>query len=158
MRHRTTIITTLAVALVCLTAAPALAAGKAQLLQPTLEIEQVGGLPAMTQHTGPVVVQYEVTVHNPSQEPITLQRVELRTVNPVSSYRLRYESRPYDVKIDAGSSAVVTFTALATARGGLVGSQTPVNLNGSAVFSSAEGGISVPIVATIGPKSTRMLN
>jgi hypothetical protein len=158
MNHRTAASAILVVAITLVPATGAQAAAKAQLLRPTLEIEQVGGLPPMTQHAGPVLVEYEVTIHNPSLEPITLQRVELRSTDPVSSYYLRHEARPYDVKIDPESSATVKYTALATARGGLVGAQTPVSINGSAVFASPAGGFSMPIVATIGPKSTKMLN
>jgi hypothetical protein len=158
MNYRTAATMILTLAITFASTPEARAAGKAQLLRPTLEIEQLGGLPAMTQHAGPVLVQYELTVHNPSLEPITLHRIELGSTDPVSSYYLRREARPYDVKIDPESSATVKYTALATARGGLVGAQTPVSINGAAVFSSPVGGFSVPIIATIGPKSTKMLN
>jgi hypothetical protein len=148
----------LTVALTILPGMTAGAAENARLLQPILEIEQVGGLPSMSQQEGPVLVRYAVTVHNPSLEPITLKRVELRAVEPVSSYRFARESRPYAVTIAPESSATVTYTTLATARGGVVGSLAPVNLDGVAMFASPVGGFAVPIVATIGPKSARTVN
>lgn len=155
---RSTRLMTMALALTLLPAAWAGAVEKAQLLQPVLQIEQDGGLPAMSQYAGPVLVRYQVTVHNPSLEPVTLKRLELRAVEPVSSYRFARESRPYSVTIAPESSATVTYTALATARGGMVGSLAPVNLDGVAMFQSPVGGFAVPIVATIGPKSARTAN
>ncbi len=149
---------TMALALTLFPAAWAGAAEQATLLQPVLNIRQDGGLPAMSQYAGPTLVRYEVTVYNPSLEPITLKSLELRAVEPVSSYRFGRESRPYSVTIAAESSATVTFTTLARARGGMVGSLAPVNLAGVARFQSEAGGFAVPVIATIGPKSTKMAN
>ncbi|MGK2856215.1 MAG: hypothetical protein ACSLFQ_03310 [Thermoanaerobaculia bacterium] len=147
---------TMLLAFTLLPAAWAGATERAELLQPVLLIEQDGGLPAMTQYSGPVLVRYQVTVHNPSLEPITLRRLELRAVEPVSSYQFARETRPFNVTIAPESSATVPFTALASARGGMVGSLAPVNLAGVAMFQSPVGGFAVPIVATIGPKSSRV--
>lgn len=157
MRHSNRMLT-IALTLTLLPAAWAGAVVKAQLLQPVVEIEQDGGLPAMSQYSGSLLVRYRVSIHNPSLEPITLKQLELRAVEPVSSYQFPRESRPYSVTIAPDSTATVTYTVLATARGGMVGSLAPVNLAGVAKFQSPAGGFSVPLIAMIGPKSSRMAN
>ncbi|MCM2317617.1 MAG: hypothetical protein NDJ92_20895 [Thermoanaerobaculia bacterium] len=157
MKHSNRMLT-IALTLTLLPAAWAGASVKAQLLQPVVEIEQDGGLPAMSQYSGPLLVRYRVSVHNPSLEPITLKQLELRAVEPVSSYQFSREARPYSVTIAPDSTATVTYTVLATARGGMVGSLAPVNLAGVARFQSPVGGFSVPLIATIGPKSSRTAN
>lgn len=112
-------------------------------------IVQAGGLPAMTNPGVPVTVSYEIHIQNNTPEPITLTRVNLQSVSPVTAYQLRSESRPYEVTIESGSQAVVEYRAIAETRGGLVGSKTPVNIKGVAYFE----GFSKPFTHVITDKS-----
>jgi len=136
-------------------AAFASAGENAKIIQPDISIVQVGGLPDLNNVGGPLTVEYEIHVHNSSNEPITLTRVDLQSVSPVTSYQLRGDSRPFDVTIAPESTAVVTYNALATSRGGIVGSQTPVDIKGVAYFSADTGGFAKPFTHTITPKSQR---
>jgi hypothetical protein len=115
------------------------AGDKAKLIEPELAIVQTGGLPGYANTGGPLTVEYEIHVYNPSSEAITLTRVNLQSISPVTSYSLRNESRPFDVTIAPGTTEVVTYRALVNTRGGMIGSQTPVNLKGVAYFDSEAG-------------------
>ena len=133
----------------------AFAGEKANLIKPGIEIVQVNGLPDLSHPGGPVTVEYKVRVHNPSSEPITLTRVNLQSVSPVTSYALRNESRPFDLTIAPESTGVVTYRALADARGGVVGSQTPVNIKGVAYFDAETGNFTKPFTINITRKSQK---
>ncbi len=126
-----------------------------QLIEPTLEIFQIGGLPGYASVGGPVTVEYEIRVHNPSSEPITLTRVSLQSVSPVTSYALRSDSRPFDIIIEPDSVGIVTYRALVDAQGGMIGSQTPVNLKGVAFFDSEVGGFAKAFTHQISSKGQR---
>lgn len=128
---------------------------KAQLIQPSIEIHQAGGLPSLNQRMGPVTVEYEIRVYNSCSEPITLKRVDLRSLAPVSSYRLRSDSRPFDVTIAPLSAEIVTYRALVYAEGSMIGSMTPVNLSGVLYFDSEVGGFAKPFTHIVTPKSQR---
>ena len=132
-----------------------LAGDKAKIIEPEIAIVQVGGLPEYSNPGGPVTVEYEIYVQNRSSEPITLTRVNLQSVSPVTSYALRNESRPYDVTIAPNETSVVTYRALVDARGGMVGAQTPVNIKGVAYFDADTGGFTKPFTHTITRKSPK---
>jgi len=136
-------------------AAFAYAGENVKVVQPEISIEQVGGLPDFTNVGGPLTVEYQISVHNLSNEPITLTRVNLQSISPVTAYQLRGDSRPYDVTIAPESTAVVTYKALVSARGGLIGAQTPVDIKGVAYFSADVGGFAKAFTYTATPKSER---
>lgn len=144
----------LAVAVLSL-AALASAGEKARILQPEIAIVQTGGLPGYANPGGPLTVEYEIRVHNPSSEAITLTRVNLQSVSPVTSYALRNDSRPFDVTIAPDTTAVVTYRALVDTRGGVIGSQTPVNIRGVAWFDAETGGFAKAFTHTITQKSQK---
>lgn len=133
----------------------ALAGENAKLIEPALEIHQIGGLPDYATIGGPITVEYEIRIYNPSNEPITLTRVNLQSISPVTSYTLRNDSRPYDVTIEPDSVGIVTYRALVNARGGMIGSQTPVNIKGVATFDSDVGGFSKVFTHIVTRKSQR---
>ncbi len=143
----------IAAAIALLPAAYAGAAQSAKLLQPDITVSQFAGLPALTNPGGATVTTFQVAIHNPSSEPITLTRIELRSLSPVSAYYLVRDSRPYKVTIAPNTTVNVKYQALVNARGGLVGSMTPVDLQGVAWFTSPAGGFVSQIRETITPKS-----
>jgi hypothetical protein len=112
-------------------------------------VVQTGGLPSMTNPGVPVTVSYEIYVQNNTPETITLTRVNLQSVSPVTAYQLRNESRPYELEIASGEQGVVEYRAIAQARGGMAGSKTPVNIRGVAYFE----GFSKPFTHVITDKS-----
>jgi len=152
--QRTVRITLIAIATLSL-AGIGVAGEKAKLIEPEIAIVQVGGLPQYTNPGVPVTVEYEIHVANRSSEPITLTRVNLQSVSPVTSYALRNESRPFDVTIEPESTTVVTYKALVETRGGMVGAQTPVNIKGVAYFDADTGGFAKAFTHTITRKSQR---
>lgn len=150
-----TVSLTVLFAAVLVVAAVASAGEKAKLIEPEIAIYQTGGLPGYANQGGPLTVEYEIHIHNPSSESITLTRVNLQSVSPVTSYRLRNDSRPFEMTIAPDSSEVVNYRALAVAQGGMIGSQTPVNLKGVLYFDSEAGGFAKAFTHTVTPKSQK---
>lgn len=110
-----------------------------------------GGLqtPAVTVHVeqisqselhfgGPVNVQFDVLVTNVSNAPLTLRRIELRTVGS-GAYTLRNDSTPLNLTIAPGQTASRTITAAGWARGGNLSSEEPVTLRAIAYFDGPTG-------------------
>jgi hypothetical protein len=87
---------------------------------------------------GPVNVQYQVAVTNPTNEEVTLKRLELRTEGP-GAYELRNTGFPMNVKVAAKSAATFTIAAWAQARGGTMAAGEPVSLFANAYFDSPSG-------------------
>ena len=152
--RRTARLMTMAAVVLAMTAVAG-AGEKARVISPSIEVHQVGGLPLVYLYEGPVAVEYEFRVYNPSLEPITLTRIDLRSISPVTSYVLRSNSRPYEVTIAPDGVEIVSFVALAYARSDLVGAMTPVNLKGVMYFDSADGGFAKRLTHIVTPKSQR---
>jgi hypothetical protein len=109
--------------------APAVQAELVQLDNPGLD---------MFAFRGPVNVQYQLTVSNPSvDESITLRRVSLRTQGG-GAYRLRAED-PIKVVINPDSTVTVNLSAWGTASGGFMRSNIPVDMNVQLWFERQNG-------------------
>jgi hypothetical protein len=87
---------------------------------------------------GPVTLRYQVTVANPLPQPVTLLRLDLRSVG-IGAYSLRPDSHSLNVKIPPKSTAEFAITAYGTARGGQTLSGEPVTLQGAAHFQGPDG-------------------
>src|SRR2546421_5201547 len=105
----------------------------------TVQLTQLGGGTSNVFYfPGPVNVQYEVAVNNPTDQPITLRRLDLRTEGP-GAYALRTTGSPMNVKIAPKSSATFTISAWGQASGGYMASTEPVSLYATAYFDSPGG-------------------
>ena len=141
--------------LVLLTAAAVLQAGeRAALLQPKIEIEQIGR-PGIFHRGGPFLVEYRITVENRSSETISLKRLDLRSIGDIGPYTLRSESRPFKVSLAPGATETVTFRAMGEARGGVFGAMSPLNLRGVAWFQSEAGNFAQGFTYVDSPKESR---
>jgi hypothetical protein len=108
--------------------------------RPKIDIEETQG--AVIAATGPFDIQYQLTIANPSNQPITLRRVEL-TVTGGSTSPYSLQRRPYifEQTIPAGTTGTVTFWAHAYANyyPGSSGAQAPVSIRGVAIFDAPHG-------------------
>jgi hypothetical protein len=104
----------------------------------TVQLTQVGGPANVFYYPGPVNVQYEVAVTNPTNQQIALRRLDLRTEGP-GAYALRTSGSPMNVKIAPKSSATFTVSAWGQARGGYIASTEPVSLYATAYFDGPSG-------------------
>jgi hypothetical protein len=104
----------------------------------TVQISQLGGSSNIFYFRGPVNVQYQVTVNNPTDQTVTLRRLDLRTEG-FGAYALRTSGSPMNVKVAPKSSATFTVSAWGQARGGYIASTEPVTLFANAYFDSPTG-------------------
>src|SRR5205823_4822058 len=64
----------------------------------TVQLAQLNGTSNIFYYPGPVNVQYQVAVNNPTDQQITLRRLDLRTEG-FGAYALRTTGTPMNVKI-----------------------------------------------------------
>ena len=104
----------------------------------SVALAQVSGSRDMFFFAGPVNIEYEVTVTNPTNEPVTLRRLDLKTVG-TGAYTLRTPSQPLQVTVRPGMVSVVRVSANAISRGGNANSAEPVTVRGTAYFDAPSG-------------------
>ncbi len=113
---------------------------KVNLVEPEVIISQVNFVPQVARDiTGNVPVHYQVKVANRSAEPITLTRIEVRSVG-AGAYSLSPQTHPFKQKIAPDGFEVVDFWAPAVIEDPTVyGANGPVTLRTVAHFDSAVG-------------------
>ena len=84
---------------------------------------------------GPVPLQYEVSITNPTHAPLTLTRLDLQTIGP-GAYFLRTAPTSMNLTIAPNSTANYTISVWGRSRGGYIRSTEPVSLRGIAYFRS----------------------
>ena len=87
---------------------------------------------------GPVNLQFEATLTNPTDMPVTLRRLDLRTLGG-SSVSMRASGAPFHVEVKPHASTTVTMSAWANSRGGYLAADEPVQLQATAYFDSPKG-------------------
>ena len=87
---------------------------------------------------GPIGLRYGVEVSNPSNEPVTLRRLDLHSAGG-GAYALRADSTPMKVKVPPGASKTFSISTWGRARGGFINAGEPVILQGTAYFDSPRG-------------------
>jgi hypothetical protein len=87
---------------------------------------------------GPVSVQYQLTITNPTSQPLTLSRLNLSTMGP-GGYRLHTGDAIVKAVIPANGSSTLNLSAWASARGGFMASTEPVELHGQVWLKPAKG-------------------
>jgi hypothetical protein len=107
---------------------------------PVIDLTQLSRVGAVARDlTGPLSVQFEITVKNVAAEPIVLKRVELQTVGQ-ATYTIQPTSNPYDITIQPGGTEHVTMWAPGfVERMTVSGANGPATIRVTAVFESAAG-------------------
>jgi non-ribosomal peptide synthetase component F len=104
----------------------------------TVQLAQTSGSPNVFYFAGPVNIQYQVTVNNPTDQAVTLRRLDLRTEG-AGAYVLRTSGSPMNVKVAPKSNAQFTVSAWGRALGGYIASTEPVTLFATAYFDAPAG-------------------
>lgn len=104
----------------------------------TVQLTQLNGSSNIFYFPGPVNIQYQVTVSNPTDQVVTMRRLDLRTEG-FGAYALRTSGAPMNVKIAPKSTATFTVSAWGRAAGGYIASTEPVSLFATAYFDGPGG-------------------
>jgi hypothetical protein len=78
---------------------------------------------------GPISIQYQLTITNPSNQPLTLTRLNLSTMGP-GGYRLHTGDAIVKTVVPANGSTTLNLSAWGRARGGFIASTEPVEMHG----------------------------
>jgi hypothetical protein len=105
----------------------------------TVQLQQLNGSSNIFYFPGPVNVQYQVAVNNPTDQTVTLRRLDLRTEGEIGAYGIQTSGSPMNVKIAPKSNATFTISAWGRSRGGYIASTEPVSLYATAYFDSPGG-------------------
>jgi len=84
---------------------------------------------------GPVPLQFALTVTNPTNEPVTLQGLNVQSVGP-GAFSVRSGPVSVNRTIPAGGSATLTLSTWGRAHGGYMRAEEPVTLRAIGTFRS----------------------
>jgi hypothetical protein len=117
----------------------------------TVHLAQVNMAPDIFYFSGPVNVQYQLSITNPTSEPLTLSRLDLETTGP-GAYSLRSQATPMNLKVPPNSTATYTISVWGRTRGGYLTADEPVTLRGTAYFKGTSGSFARIFTENIFPR------
>jgi len=132
----------LLVAAVCCALLACSSGSNAKIIHPVLQFVQLSGPAEQNYRPGDIEVQYGIRIANRSSEPITLRRIELRSVGVGGPYVLRAQSYYFERVIQPEQFEDVTFWAKAVAGGDgmATDARAPVTVRAVVFFQSPAGG------------------
>ena len=86
---------------------------------------------------GPISTRFRVEITNPTNEPVTLRKLEIHTASPVA-FSVRVMT-PFTHVVGAGETIEVELNGTGTSAGGRLADEEPVTLRGTADFDSPHG-------------------
>lgn len=87
---------------------------------------------------GPVSIQYQVSITNPTNQELTLTRLDLQTLGP-GAYSLRANGTPMNLKVAPNSTTSYLISVWGYSPGGYLRSSEPVTIRGTAYFKGPSG-------------------
>jgi hypothetical protein len=105
---------------------------------PPIDIEQLVGPAELNYPYGPIEVQYQLVIQNPTPQPITLIRVDVSTISG-GPYTLRRNFYNVRKTIAPNATDGVTFWARAFAYGRSIRDTEPITIRTIAYFESPAG-------------------
>jgi hypothetical protein len=103
-----------------------------------LHIAQYESAPNAYLYGGLVNVRYSLSVANRTKDPVTLTRIEIRTIGS-GAYTIRPTSTPINVDLAPGQEKTIPLSLWANARGGNLSAQEPVTLRATAYMTGPTG-------------------
>ena len=104
----------------------------------TMQLQPIGQPTDVFYFSGPINLQYLLVINNPTDQALTLTRLDLRTIGP-GAYSLRTTATPMNLKVAPNSTTVYTISVWGYSRGGYLASTEPVTLQGTAYFKGPSG-------------------
>ncbi|HEV7486688.1 MAG TPA: hypothetical protein VGQ65_13505 [Thermoanaerobaculia bacterium] len=137
----------------CSSSGPAAPKQKAEIPPPDFEIRQLVGPAELNYEPGAIEVKFRLDIGNRATIPMTLRRIEIRTVNPDGgAYTLDPTHRAYyfNKTINPQEHAAVDFWAKANAYGRSTRENEPVTVRGTLYFQTPNGYYDQVFVKEIG--------
>jgi hypothetical protein len=100
-----------------------------------IEVRPVGLVPDVLYFPGPIGLQFAVAVSNPTNEPVTMESLNLQSVGP-GAFNVRSGSVPVNRTIAPGQTTTFTVSTWGYARGGSLRAEEPVTLRATGAFRS----------------------
>jgi hypothetical protein len=112
--------------------------GDAAKLQ--VQLAQVGTSNAgnLYYFAGPINVQYQLAITNPTTDTFTLRRIDLRTTSS-GAYSLRTPNSPITAPIPPGKTTVINLSAWGRSSGSYLSANEPVTIQGTVYFDGPHG-------------------
>src|SRR5438270_4353558 len=104
----------------------------------TLHLAQYESAPNAYLYGGTVNVRYALSIANGTKDPITLTRIEIRTISS-GAYTIRPTSTPINIDVAPGQEKTIPISLWAYARGGNLAAQEPVTLRATAYMTGPSG-------------------
>ncbi len=104
----------------------------------TLHLEQYQSAPNAYTFNGPVNVQFALSVANTTNEPVKLNRIEIRTIGS-GAYTIRPTSTNINVDVAPGQARTLPLAIWGYSRGGQLASTEPVTVRATAYFTGPSG-------------------
>ena len=89
-------------------------------------------------YNGPVAVKFELSIANTTKDPVTLNRIEIRTIGS-GAYTIQPISTPINVVVAPGQGKAMPISVWGYARGGRLSSEEPVTVRGTAYLTGPQG-------------------
>ena len=104
----------------------------------TLHLEQVDTGGNSFTFSGPVTVQFVLTSSNTTSDPVTLNRIEIRTIG-TGAYSIAPITTNLNLQLGPGQTQQSMISVWGYARGGRLYSEEPVNVRGTAYLTGPKG-------------------
>jgi hypothetical protein len=104
----------------------------------SLHLAQYESAPNAFLYGGLVNVRYSLSVANRTSDPVTLTRLEIRTVGS-GAYTIRPTSTQINIDLAPGQEKTIPLSLWANARGGNMSAQEPVTLRATAYMTGPKG-------------------
>jgi hypothetical protein len=105
----------------------------------SIQLGQVAQANDVFYFRGPVNIQYQVSINNPTNEELTLTRLDLQTIGP-GAYSLRANGTPMNLKVPPNSTAQYLISVWGYSSGGYLRSSEPVTIRGTAYLKGSKSG------------------
>lgn len=87
---------------------------------------------------GPINIQYDLAIKNPTNEPYTLRRLDIASIGP-GAYRVRTGTQPVNQKVSPNGTTSVRLSTWGQSTGGFISSGEPVTVRVIAQFDGPHG-------------------
>ena len=130
--------TSLLLILLLLTACSSATQDDANTPNVVLHLAQYESAPNAYLYGGLVNVRFALSIANRTSAPVTLTRIEIRTVSS-GAYTIRPTSTPLNIDVGPGQEKAIPLSLWANARGGNLAAQEPVTIRAAAYMTGPSG-------------------